>query len=1537
MSEEYVNLNQRLQSSLGKQVVRNTQSNSRISRLTLGRVTKVYHSNNSVDFTDMYTGASYSHSSDLNGQSSARLPVSFSGQNGYGKPYGAINPVNTGDYIIVGFLNEDGKTPIVLSIVGNDAVMEQLSRDPDNSTDNDSPNDQGTIGQQFVVYPDQTYKSKDGLGNEVLSFNGKTFLMLQSDNVDLQDPMDDTLEGPGYNNLDTSYFSDNTEIEPINSKAPSILLKHQGILDKNNNTDTHETLLAVNQNGDARVSAMDKNEDYRGSIELNHDGTSQLRYQPTSKLRNSDNGDEIYLQVGKDGITISAGSGDPFSLTSDGLTIGTGDDAIDIKKSIINQQNQQKTTLEQIETLSKGYNDTQTSINQLTDKIELSATETISKNDTIYTLYGNDATATNLFSLTMSTSGSRISSTDGSLITDSTGVTSASMAVGGEDDYYVSAYGVSNGTTLAWAEYDSNNNFIDYSYLTADKDNMDLSQHILTSKDTSYIKVSISVSQNVTTTTTTSSSGDNTSSSTTSSIYLVKFAKTDSLTSWTPAPQDMIANVSILSLLIEKAKSYQDTINSETSTMNSDIVSLQNTISSINTGAISNSQLSSIKTGVNTLEGTYAEMYQEATRSGNDTSALKTAYLNLNSYLATVSSSLSYSSTSMNSAINSYQSAFGDLASATKDSYATIETTLQGTLTSLTSTSVGGVNFALETGTAVSVTTSGTLYNLSSNIGNLIEPVTLSFKYTLSSLEQITIADDTGDNSYLWEPTTLTGSFTYTFENWKTISGNDHTLTIKMPTNTKITISYLMLEHGNTPSSWSAAPEDTQNYIDTKFSDFKVTPDMISSTVMETITQNVLDSDEINTMNTNIQQNASKITETSTKIDTEVSAINTDLSNNYVTNSAAAATYSTKSEMEQTATSITDTVSATYTTKDETSSANSATLSSANSHADSAASAAGATALSSANIHANSAASAAGATALSSANSYTDSAASATLASAESKIEQTANSITAEVSGTYLTKDDATNTYVTESQITTGFTITDKKISLFGQELEITGDMIVSGGPYSNTQVDSGKGYLASENWTIDNQSFQYTSDNTPLPPNYLNFSQFNAGGYAYDQSLGTDSITEAGNHTYVIDTDDYPSSAPKNLYIGSLKITSTGAGSTSNYVGLDYTSQGSFSSGSTTTVSFYAKSISGNTSITTSDKTSHTFTATTSWAKYSASITATDSAGVLKLYLGGTGVLLISMIKYESGSTATAWVPAQDRAYNSTMSSSISPFLGVILENKNTVSSTDEFTITTQVSPLGTISINSEETANNVKNFSYLNIGASSLDMRDVTGAALNIVPEDLYFWGSSLPEPIDITAADMAYYGTFVDEIAQKNGNDLSTGSSFRDFLFHGHLHVNLIPHSVKFDTWQRSSGSGDFGSGTYDAFGTPSAWLGSGNSIAWVDSLSPLNQTNNPFYFSIYEASWSGNNNGWYCFVQFYDSSGNLVQTATLTTPTETSGHAYKYYEWSGMTTTSADISHIHFNVASGPNNTSMSFKMPQMSIGNIPQPWVPRWDD
>ena len=117
------------------------------------------------------------------------------------------------------------------------------------------------------------------------------------------------------------------------------------------------------------------------------------------------------------------------------------------------------------------------------------------------------------------------------------------------------------------------------------------------------------------------------------------------------------------------------------------------------------------------------------------------------------------------------------------------------------------------------------------------------------------------------------------------------------------------------------------------------------------------------------------------------------------------------------------------------------------------------------------------------------------------------------------------------------------------------------------------------------------------------------------------------------------------NFGIGCLQIVASAIGdSSTNHARVPTV----VTTGISYTTIFYAKSVSGNTTLTVRDITNNgsgTFTLTTSWAKYSISITHSTSSNQLSFFLGGAGTFLIDNVSEKTVGTDNTYTLDQSWA----------------------------------------------------------------------------------------------------------------------------------------------------------------------------------------------------------------------------------------------------------------------------------------------------
>ena len=276
----------RLQSGMGVKLVKKTSHTAKISKIELGRVTKVNYQNGRVGFILLTLKSDKSFSSATNTYT-AMLPMSMAGRNNYGKAYGDIKPVRKGDIILVGFVDSKAYMPMVLGIYPDEEINKELTRANSSDLDPNSIYDYALANASYKVYPDQTYDFHDGYGTRILSFSGHSFIVVDAkptSNEHLEHKTDDGNKGLDYTDLPSSYLGNKELVEPVSDKAPEIIFKHQGIVDNNNKKDTHALYLYISQDGTYRVSQMKTDEDWRTYFEIKNSKIHLVRQRTQKAL-----------------------------------------------------------------------------------------------------------------------------------------------------------------------------------------------------------------------------------------------------------------------------------------------------------------------------------------------------------------------------------------------------------------------------------------------------------------------------------------------------------------------------------------------------------------------------------------------------------------------------------------------------------------------------------------------------------------------------------------------------------------------------------------------------------------------------------------------------------------------------------------------------------------------------------------------------------------------------------------------------------------------------------------------------------------------------------------------------------------------------------------------------------------------------------------------------------------------------------------------------------------------------------------------------
>ena len=257
----------RFQSQIGKETKRRYKEEHNLVRLSLARVVKVNYKYNTVDVvTTRHKNPLVKNPTD-NGKFSARLPVSFGGRTPDGKVYGSSTLVTVGSLVLIGYIEGNKESPIVLNIYGDTDNQSMLTRTELTGADETEEAIQRELWQLFTLYPSMTYKNIDGRGNQEITFSGKTFMYVTETDPDGYYITD---EGFDYDHLPSSRYANGELIEPKSPNAPTVLYVHQGVYDN------HRVTFFIKPDGTVRVGSRHKNGEGVTFQELKTDGSFSI-------------------------------------------------------------------------------------------------------------------------------------------------------------------------------------------------------------------------------------------------------------------------------------------------------------------------------------------------------------------------------------------------------------------------------------------------------------------------------------------------------------------------------------------------------------------------------------------------------------------------------------------------------------------------------------------------------------------------------------------------------------------------------------------------------------------------------------------------------------------------------------------------------------------------------------------------------------------------------------------------------------------------------------------------------------------------------------------------------------------------------------------------------------------------------------------------------------------------------------------------------------------------------------------------------------
>lgn len=263
----------RFQSSMGRSLKRVDSDDLNVKGLVLATVSKINYKYQSVEVkvNNLTLG---SHIGD-DGSLAVPYPKSFIGRTPEGSVFGTKPLITEGSVVLIGFLNDDINSPIILSVYGDNEQNQMINTNPLDGGKFDTESVYKYSSALYEILPSLNYKYDDGEGTSIKTFNGKSFFSMTSGEEE-KPQATDFYTGTEYQDLFTSYYGNKTLIEPRIQKAPNMLFKHQGVFYDDGTPDNHITTLFISERGDIRASVLNTETQKRTTQEMSSDGSYRV-------------------------------------------------------------------------------------------------------------------------------------------------------------------------------------------------------------------------------------------------------------------------------------------------------------------------------------------------------------------------------------------------------------------------------------------------------------------------------------------------------------------------------------------------------------------------------------------------------------------------------------------------------------------------------------------------------------------------------------------------------------------------------------------------------------------------------------------------------------------------------------------------------------------------------------------------------------------------------------------------------------------------------------------------------------------------------------------------------------------------------------------------------------------------------------------------------------------------------------------------------------------------------------------------------------
>lgn len=307
----------RFQSSMGRSLKRVDSDDLNVKGLVLATVSKINYQYQSVEVkvNNLTLGSRIGDDGSL----AVPYPKSFIGRTPEGSVFGSKPLITEGAVVLIGFLNDDVNSPIILNVYGDNEQNKMINTNP---LEGGKFNTESVYKYSSAIYdilPSLTYNYTDGEGTSIKTFNGKSFLSITSGEEE-KPQATDFYTGTEYQDLFTSYYGNKTLIEPRIQKAPNMLFKHQGVFYDDGTPDNHITTLFLSERGDIRASILNTETQKRTTQEMSSDGSYRVIKQDDDLMLDEA---QVWIEYGisADNKFYINNSKHKFEFTDDGIYI----------------------------------------------------------------------------------------------------------------------------------------------------------------------------------------------------------------------------------------------------------------------------------------------------------------------------------------------------------------------------------------------------------------------------------------------------------------------------------------------------------------------------------------------------------------------------------------------------------------------------------------------------------------------------------------------------------------------------------------------------------------------------------------------------------------------------------------------------------------------------------------------------------------------------------------------------------------------------------------------------------------------------------------------------------------------------------------------------------------------------------------------------------------------------------------------------------------------------------------------------------------